>query len=163
MRLFTGLSLPPEACSPLLTLIHRLRPLADLAWTPPEKLHVTTKFVGEWPEVRLSELQQALAGVAPSGPVLIRIRGLHWMSSALCAGVEMSGDLHRATDTALAAIGVPNERRAYRPHVTLARRRHPADLPLTGLDVAPFPAAAFHLYLSANGTYTKLSTYALPK
>lgn len=162
MRLFTGLSLPPQACAPLLTVVDHLRPLVKVTWTPPEKLHITTKFIGEWPEGRLAELQQALVGAAPTGPVLVHLKGLRWMSSALCAGAEMSGDLHRATDSALGAIGVPSEKRTYRPHVTLARSRHPVDIPLAQLDVAPFQADAFHLYLSANGTYTKLSTYPLP-
>lgn len=162
MRIFTGLSLPPQACSPVLTLIDQLRPLVTLVWTPAEKLHITTKFIGEWPEVRLVELQQALAGAMPTGPVIVRLGGLQWMSSALCAEAEMSGDLHQVTDRALEAIGVPSEKRTYRPHLTLARSRRPVDIAHTGFEAVPFHATAFHLYLSANGTYTKLSTYLLP-
>src|SRR6478736_6125362 len=63
MRLFTGISLPHEAESRMMSLIGELRPHASLAWTPKDKIHITTKFIGEWPEVRLGELQQALAQI----------------------------------------------------------------------------------------------------
>lgn len=161
MRLFTGLSLPPHALEPVLALQNELRPLLNLVWTKPEKLHITTKFIGEWPESGARDLQRALSGIALSGPVRVQIRGVFWMSGVLVAGVEMSDDIHLATDAAVATIGVSPEKRPFRPHVTLARGRS-RKLPEAALDTAPFLAASFHLYLSANGTYTKLSTYALP-
>jgi len=53
MRLFTGLELPDDVAGNLAELIRRLKPAARIHWSPPENLHVTTKFVGEWPEARL--------------------------------------------------------------------------------------------------------------
>jgi 2'-5' RNA ligase len=164
MRLFVGLSAPPEVRAPILAVIDQLRPFVKLAWTPEAKLHVTTKFIGDWPEARLAELQQALSMVAVATPVDVHIQGLLWMSSALCAGVQMTGDLHAATESALERIGIAKERRAYCPHVTLgrARRRESFGEMRAALDIAPFRATSFHLYLSGNGTYTKLSDYQLP-
>ena len=63
MRLFTGLDLGCDASENLRVLIERLRPAARIQWSPPEKLHVTTKFIGEWPEGRLEELKTALAAL----------------------------------------------------------------------------------------------------
>jgi 2'-5' RNA ligase len=164
MRLFTGIAIPQDACALLTDLAHRLCPQLNLAWTPEAKLHITTKFIGEWPDSCLPELQHTLAGIVLTEPVEIHIRGLLRMSGALCAGVQMSADLHRMTDGALASLGIAKETRPFRPHVTLGRaRRVSFSVPHTDLDIAPFRANCFHLYLSANGTYTKLSDYALPK
>ena len=176
MRLFTAIALPPEARAPLLALTDRLRPLAKLAWTPEAKLHITTKFIGEWPESRLDELKQVLSAVTIAEPIDIHIRRLGWMPSSrfpltLFAGVEMSGDLPRTTEDLLEGLGILKEKRMYRPHLTLGRIRRTGrdsiealqtELQQTDLDIAPFRAPAFHLYLSANGTYTKLSDYPLP-
>lgn len=153
MRLFTALSLPPSA-------VAALGALADRMGTPQEKLHITTKFIGEWPEVRLRELQEALGRVAVIAPVDVQIRGFLWMGSALCAGVRMSSEIHLATEEQLAALGIPRETRVYSPHVTLGRGRR-ASVPVQEIDMR-FRAACFHLYLSAGGTYTKLSDYPLP-
>lgn len=169
MRLFAGIALPPEAAAPLLAQVDRWRPLGDIAWTSEEKLHITTKFIGEWPESRLDELQQALAGVRVTEPVDIRIQGFGWMASALYAGAEMPLELARVTEDSLRSLGIPKETRAYRPHVTLGRARRKASVEdlrreaaRSELRLAPFRATAFHLYLSANGTYTRLRSYPLP-
>jgi len=176
MRLFTGISLPPEARGPLLALTEHLRPLADLAWTPEAKLHITTKFIGQWPDSRIGELKQVLSAVTVREPVDVHIRNLDWMPNAqspltLYAGVQLTGDLAAATESILESIGILKEKRAYRPHVTLGRiRRTTASLhdlraavAQTTFEVAPFRARAFHLYLSTDGTYTRLSDYPLPQ
>src|ERR1700693_2408083 len=50
MRLFTAIDLPPEVTGRLDGLIAKLRPLARIRWSPAANLHITTKFVGQWPE-----------------------------------------------------------------------------------------------------------------
>jgi 2'-5' RNA ligase len=180
MRLFTGIALPHEAESRMMSLIGELRPHASLAWTPKDKLHITTKFIGEWPEARLSELQQALAEVRAPGPIEISIRRIGWLPNPrfptiLYAGVGSTPALTAlasATDTALMPLGVAKEERIFRPHVTLGRVRDRRRTNLTPLrtalnphelaDFAHFHAPAFHLYLSDSGQYTKLSDYPLP-
>ena len=176
MRLFTGISLPPEARGPLIALTDHLRPLAKLAWTSEDKLHITTKFIGEWPATRLQELQQVFTAVTVAEPVDIHIQRLGWMPNprfplTLYAGVSMTSDLPRRTEELLEGLGILKEKRVYQPHVTLGRIRRTgrdsiealqAELSHSNLDIAPFRASAFHLYLSANGTYTKLSDYLLP-
>ncbi|MEI9974190.1 MAG: 2'-5' RNA ligase family protein [Ignavibacteriota bacterium] len=62
MRLFTALDLPGEVVKNLESFVARLKPSARIQWSPPANLHVTTKFIGEWPEARLGELQKALGG-----------------------------------------------------------------------------------------------------
>jgi 2'-5' RNA ligase len=158
MRLFTGLALPPDAAEPLLAL-HRY---ADLRWIPPEKLHITAKFIGEWPEDRLGELQRALASIR-ARPFEVHIRGLDWLPTALCAGVEASPPLlalAAATDAALDPLGIVRETRAYRPHVTLARVRRRTHIKAPDF-IVRFEARSFHLYLSSSGKYTSLKEFPL--
>ena len=60
MRLFTGIAIAPRVLDNLARVLQELRPLAPLKWSPAENLHITSKFIGAWPEERLAELQAAL-------------------------------------------------------------------------------------------------------
>jgi 2'-5' RNA ligase len=175
MRLFTAIDIPPEIKDNLRKLIDRLRPTADLTWSRAENLHITTKFIGEWPEDRLAELKRALAQVPMIEPIDIAIRGLGWFPNArqprvFWAGVE-GGDalkhLAAETDRATSRLGVPVENRSYSPHLTLARLKdrprlnqlREAVANLTSQDFGTFRATSFFLYLSAGGKYTKLAEF----
>jgi RNA 2',3'-cyclic 3'-phosphodiesterase len=177
LRLFTAIDIPSDVKAALATLVDRLRPLAKLYWIPVDKLHITTKFIGEWPETRLDELKRALSAVRTSGPVEIAIRRIGWLPNPrsarmLYAGVD-AGEaltaLAAATEQAAASIGVPVEDRIFRPHVTLARTRK--RVPLDALKqalaeielsaIGSYRASSFALYLSAAGKYTKLQEFSL--
>jgi RNA 2',3'-cyclic 3'-phosphodiesterase len=182
MRLFTGIDLPEREKSSLDALLAQLRPLAPLRWSPAANLHITTKFIGEWPEARLDELGAVLSGVPNSGPIAIDVSGLGWFPNphqprifwaSVKAPPEL-GALAAATEGELKRkLGIAAEEgRPYRAHLTLARlgssttaadlgvlRRAVAALPSTGF--GSFEAAAFHLYLSEAGRYTKLASYPL--
>src|SRR5579883_820275 len=82
MRLFTGLDIAAPVLASLNDMLERLRPLARLKWSPPENLHITTKFIGEWPESRLAELQSALGAIAPGGAIEIEISGFDFFPDA---------------------------------------------------------------------------------
>src|ERR1700683_5362272 len=121
MRLFTAIDIPAAIKLRLCAFLDRLRPLAKLSWSPPDHLHVTTKFIGEWPEARLEELNQALDAVPAPGPIEIAVRGLGWFPNdrnprVFWAGVESGpelGALAQATEQSLASIGVPVEDRKF--------------------------------------------------
>ena len=90
MRLFTAIDIPQDVKAALAVILDKLRPLAKLKWIPLEKLHITTKFIGEWPdepETRLDELKQALGSITGKGSIEIVIRGLGWCTLDL-AGVD---------------------------------------------------------------------------
>ena len=177
MRLFTAIDIPADVKARLEALLHRLRPLAKLHWIPVEKLHITIKFIGEWPEARLDELKRALAAISSSAPVEIAIRRIGWLPNPRSARVLYAGvaagealtALAAATERAAQGAGVPAEERIYRPHVTLARTRK--RVPLDGLrralsevelsDIGRYQASSFALYSSADGTYTKLQEFPL--
>ncbi len=177
MRLFTGIAIPEEAAKELAKFTGKLKAYADLRWSRPEKLHLTTAFIGDWPEKRLRELREALHRVTTSGPIDLFLARAGWMPSvrfarALYAGAgpyEPLHDLHKATARVLTEVGVELEDRIYRPHVTLARRRGNTDIKKLNSHIEEmdthrltgFVATSFHLYLSADGAYTKLEEYPL--
>jgi RNA 2',3'-cyclic 3'-phosphodiesterase len=182
MRLFTGLDLPGEVVRNLEALVARLRPTARIHWSPPANLHVTTKFIGEWPEQRLPELQAALAALPerPAIEVAVARVGFYPNERAprvFWCGVEAPGlyALAADTDAATASLGVAGETRAYSPHLTLARVRDRVDLrPLDSaiaalgpLDFGHFTARSFFLYRSqlrpTGSVYTKLAEFPFSK
>jgi 2'-5' RNA ligase len=180
MRLFTAIDIPDDLTEALRSFVNRLRPTAKIAWSPIENLHVTTKFIGDWPEQRLDELKNVLASVPVNRAIEIKVKGLGWFPNSrrprvFWAGIEGGEplrDLARATEDALVQLGVPVEERAYSPHLTLARIREAVPLDRLhemlqsfpagcGFDFGSFKATQFLLYLSAGGKYTQLAGFPL--
>jgi RNA 2',3'-cyclic 3'-phosphodiesterase len=181
MRLFTAIDLPAETCLRLERLLSALRPEAPIKWSPLDNLHITTKFIGEWPEQRLEEIHDALAQVGPREPFEISLHGLGWYPNAhaprvlwveVAAGPELAA-LVQQIEQRLEAIGVAKEGRPFAPHLTLARIKHPAPLQalrqkverLQPADLGRFPVAGFSLFRSDPGSnasvYRKLRDYRL--
>ncbi len=161
MRLFTAIDIPADVKARLAALLDRLRPLADLRWIPAEKLHITTKFIGEWPEERLDELTRALAAIGGIAPVEIVIRGLGVLPRVLYARVEPNEALTALAEATERAVGIPAEDRPYRPHITLARtRKRVPRIDFEPATIGSFRASSFALYLSAGGKYTKLQEFS---
>ena len=167
MRLFTGIRLPASQEEQLGELLARLRAESPAQnWSPRENLHITVKFVGEFPEARLGELRPALAGL-PAGAPRITLRGLGWLPNphrprVLFVPVQATdalAELARRTDAALEELGVARETRAYAPHVTLARIKSTETLgparqaiaALPSVEFGSFTPEQFHLYQSQTG------------
>ena len=150
MRLFTGLDLPPDVVANLERLLRALRPTARIQWSPPANLHITTKFIGEWPEPRLAELKAALAALPRAGrdPRAHPAGGL-LPESALAARVLVRnrgarpGRAGRGHGSATAALGVAPETRAFSPHLTLARIKERVDLQPLREAIAALPELEF--------------------
>ena len=181
MRLFTAIDLPPDIRNRLADLIGRLRPLARIKWSPASNLHLTTTFIGEWPEPRLPELRNTLAGV-PMRAIPICVRRLGFFPNrrsprGFYAAVDAPdlSTLARDTQAALAKLGIEAESRAYTPHLTLARIKAPEGLAsfhkaveeLGHPEFGSFLADRFFLYHSKPGAsgsvYTKLSEFPISK
>jgi 2'-5' RNA ligase len=141
-----------------------------------ENLHITSKFIGEWPEQRLPELEEALENLSPPGGFEIAIAHFGYFPNprnprTLFAGVEAGPELANLAskiDETLRPLGVARETRPYSPHLTLARiknenihglRQHIANM--TNFDFGTFQVSEFHLYLSNKAVYTPLATYSL--
>ena len=178
MRLFTALDLAPGVVANLERLLAQLRPTTRIQWSPPANLHVTTKFIGEWPDERLAELKTVL-GALPARPAIpVRIHHLGFFPNphaprVFWCGIEAPGlaELAAETDRATAALGVAAETRAFSPHLTLARIKDRLNLQplreaiagLPELEFGDFVAAGFYLYQSqlrpGGSVYTKLAEF----
>ena len=180
MRLFTAIAIPRRVLDNLARLLKELRPLAPVHWSPVENLHVTTKFIGEWPEERLPEIEDALENLNPPGAFDIALGKFGYFPNphnpraffaCVQAGAELA-TLAGSIDQALAPLGILKEPRGYSPHLTLARikhenigglRQHIANM--TNTDFGTFRATEFHLFLSETGpqgsVYTSLASYPL--
>jgi len=181
MRLFVGLDLPYEMRRNLELLLHLLKPKARIQWSPVSNLHLTTKFIGDFPEARLGELKLALGAVDFPSALRIAIRGLNWFPNAdrprvLVAGIEAPAGLlalARDTDAACMRLGIEAEKKVFHPHLTLARIRAAESLvelkkaisDLPSVDFGAFPAERFHLYQSqlapSGSIYTKLASFPI--
>jgi 2'-5' RNA ligase len=179
MRLFVAIDLPPKVIADLASLLARLKPSSRINWSPIENLHITTKFIGEWPEERLPELTAALHALPPRTAIAIAIEKLGFFPNphaprVLWAGVH-GGDaltqLARETEDALATLGIAKEQRPYSPHLTLARIKTPGKQPellqavakLPSLDFGNFTADRVFLYRSktapTGSVYTQLAEF----
>jgi 2'-5' RNA ligase len=182
MRLFTGLDLPAEVVRNLEKLLDDLRPTARIQWSPPANLHITTKFIGEWPEERVDELKAALAELPSRPEIPLNIRQVGFFPNpksprVFWCGIEAQGlaELAADTDRATASLGIESEKRAYSPHLTLARIKERLELgPLrekiaarASLDFGSFRATSFFLYhsrlRSGGSVYTKLAEFPFSK
>src|SRR5580698_10487410 len=179
MRLFTGVDLPDNVREKLERLLMHLRPCAHLKWSPLYNLHVTLKFIGEWPEEKLPQLEAALRTVAPRRAIPAEVKGLGWFPNphhprVFWAGVhggESFSLLAKDIDVGLAPLGIAAEERVFNAHLTLARIKEPVPLQalrsaiaaLESVEFGAFDVSRFYLYRSqpgpAGSIYTKLSEY----
>jgi 2'-5' RNA ligase len=185
LRLFTGIAAPPDINSRIDDFVRPLKPLVPIRWSPASNFHITTKFIGSWPEDRLTEMKSTLATLPPTGPFKIAIRGLGFYPNPQRPRIFWTGvdggeplvQLAAQTDALCATLGIPSETKPYSPHLTLARmdpkaRLAPLHTTLAKLpapDFGDFDVTAFHLYLSQQLTrsghggsvYTSLAEFPL--
>jgi 2'-5' RNA ligase len=180
MRLFTGLALDPAILNNLEQVVKELRPLAPLNWSPLANLHITSKFIGAWPEPGLNELKQAIGEIQPPAAFPVSIERFGYFPNPhhprvlfadVKAGPELA-ELARGIDRRLVPLGVAHEERPYTPHLTLAKikdepiralQQHIANM--KNFDFGTFQVSEFHLYMSTARTggseYKILATWPL--
>ena len=166
MRLFVALEPPADALAELEAVVAPLRSQwPDLRWAGMDRWHVTLAFLGEVDEATLGDLVARLArasGRHPSQDVHIGQGGAFpsaRRARVLCAHIEgdkqaLSGLAALAASVAAAARRAgapsPDEDRRYRPHLTLARTRQPADLAVLTGSLSAFAGSmwtASHVHL----------------
>ncbi len=174
-RLFVAIR-PPEPVRDL--LIDAMADSPELRWVGDEQLHLTLRFIGEVERPLASDIAAAL-GTIRFDRFQIRLKDVgrfdHRNIGTLWAGVEPNvpvASLAAKVERACQSVGLEAERRAFHPHVTLARfnRRsgRAADAFIErnrGLAWPPFEADRFILFeshLSRHGPhYEAVETYLL--
>lgn len=169
MRLFVAITPPAVVLDELEAAVGPLRSQwPGLRWATQDAWHLTLAFLGEVSEEKAAALAPRLERAARRHPALSLSFGpggafpAPGRARVLWAGID--GD--RAALTALArsvaagarraGAGPPDEDRKFRPHVTLARCRAPADVgplvrSLAGYAGSPWTAAEIHLIRSYLG------------
>jgi len=130
MRVFIAIDLSTEMRSALAKLQQELEPLTDTArWVAPESIHVTLKFIGEIAEKRLADIDASLTGLTWKS-FAITVRGVGFFPGnrsprVFWAGMEAPTmqNLAEQLDSRMERLGFDKEKRAFRPHITLARAR----------------------------------------
>jgi 2'-5' RNA ligase len=176
MRLFVGLAPSAAALDDLDAACARLRPQrGELRWTSRELWHVTVAFLGEVGEDSLPGLLPRLERAARRHLEFgLSLAGAGAFPSPARANVlwaGLSGDKKALGELAMsvgagarrAGAPPPDEGRRYRPHVTLARCRMPADVrsivaELSGYQGPAWTAGEIHLIRSMLGGQARYET-----
>ncbi|MGZ8287172.1 MAG: RNA 2',3'-cyclic phosphodiesterase [Allosphingosinicella sp.] len=124
-RLFVAIRPPATVRARLLDLMGGV---AGARWQDEEQLHLTLRFIGEVDRHMAHDVDAALSSVhhpafsiALNGLGAFDRRGEPVTLWAGFAPQEPLRALHKKVDQALVRVGVEPDRRAYMPHVTIAR------------------------------------------
>ena len=174
-RLFVAIR-PPEPIRDL--LIDAMDDSADFRWQNDEQLHLTLRFVGEVDGPQADDLADALGRVrAESFELRVSDLGRFEQRSggALWAGVEPKdavAALAAKIERVCQQVGLEPERRAFHPHITLARWKGRRTCEVQsflerrrGLSSDPFQVDRFILFesrLARHGAhYAEAASYPL--
>ncbi|MGH9717923.1 MAG: RNA 2',3'-cyclic phosphodiesterase [Candidatus Acidiferrales bacterium] len=188
MRLFVALDLPDEIRKSLADAIGRLKPkFRGARWVRSESMHLTLKFIGhavsDGDTQKLDDLRAALAAVRSDGPAELHYRGIGFFPNSrrprvVWCAVESSPNLAQLAahiENTLEHMGIPREKRAFVPHLTLARIESPrgieslvrAAAELQSADFGSASETAFYLFESklkpSGAEYKKIDTYRFTK
>lgn len=130
-RLFVGLRPPAGIRAQLRAIMGGVR---AARWQDDDQIHLTLRFIGEVDRPVAEDVALALGQVHAPAPV-VTLAGVgafdrQGRTDAIWAGVaphDALAQLHKKVDRALTSVGLAPERRAYLPHITLARLPRSAD------------------------------------
>lgn len=180
MRIFIAIDLPKDIRNAVGEVQRELRPLTDKTrWVAPDSIHITLKFLGEVPEKQIDDIDAALAGLSWKH-FTITVRGVGFFPGnrsprIFWAGMEAPTvqGLTEQLDIRMERVGFEKEKRAFRPHITLARARDTrmdsalvkAASQFDGHEFGSFIADRVFLFRStlkpAGAIYEKLKEYLL--
>ena len=159
IRLFAALAVPADLAE---GLARRQNGLSGARWRPVDSLHVTLCFIGEVAETLAADIDAELSRI--DGPtVALTLEGAGAFGEgtdvrAVWAGVAENAELRVLAgrcERAARRAGASLQRRAYRPHVTLAYLRRPEPRDVAAwigannlLRSPPFSPPGFGLYSS---------------
>ncbi|MBR5097740.1 MAG: RNA 2',3'-cyclic phosphodiesterase [Spirochaetales bacterium] len=129
IRAFVAVPIPEAASKELDRYLNSLKNMTDLRWVTAAQFHITLRFLGEQTQEIIEHVRDALSHVRFS-PFEIELSYTGAFPNMRCPRVLwLSGNQGKRELIALAetvnksmdAIGLPHEKRAFKPHLTLAR------------------------------------------
>ena len=132
VRLFVAINPPERVREQIASGTQELRNIDGIRWVDPGAVHLTLKFIGEADEDAAREVAGVLHEVAARyGPFEARLTAPGAFPNfrrprVVWFGLEGGEDLlalQEDLEEALASLGIEQEGRAFRPHLTLGRAR----------------------------------------
>ena len=177
-RLFVAVPVPPGLAASIEAAVDPWKAAVPRArWTPPERRHLTLRFLGATDRARVPWIEDRLAeAAARCRPFEVVVRGLGAFPSPRRARVLWVGlddaegsvaGLAEAVQEALAPE-FPPDRRPFSPHVTVARCDPPTALPMREVaaslaigSLAVGEVALVRSHLGASPRYETLARFPL--
>lgn len=175
LRLFVAADLPDAIRASLGTLRTEI---PGVRWLPHDQYHLTLRFLGDTPEPKRMDVEQALS-LLTGEPAELALEQLAVFPAlrrprVLVVRMSESGSLaavQREIERSMVGLGYEPETRAFTAHVTIARMKEPdprrlgAFLDQVEPPVGVFRIDAFHLYESRLGrtgaSYVRLHSFPL--
>lgn len=178
MRLFAGIPLPEQIREAIDRVIRDWKAeVSGIKYVERENLHITLKFIGEVEEQKAERIKELL-GMVSFNPIEVELEGVGAFPSAdrprvvwigVKKGFNEIAALSRQIDELLAWEGIPQEMKAFHPHVTIGRvRRYSPAIKskmekYAGRSFGSFTVDRFVLYKSTltprGPIYDRLQTY----
>lgn len=117
-------------------------PTRTIRWEQAEKLHITVRFIGDYPSAKLPDLIEALrAPLATHTPFWINFtkpvvnsERMIWLEAGI--GNDSLNSLYRRVEPVMTEFQIKPSH-SFHAHITLARFREGAPLPLISTEVDP--------------------------
>ena len=136
IRSFLAFELPPQIRQVLMDVYGNVKKTSlDVRWVRPEGIHLTVIFMGDVREEDISPMGELIGETCPKyGPFTMALKGMGCFPNSrkprvLWLGVE--GTLERMSrfrdeiQRDLIPFGIQEEKRDFRPHLTLGRFKKP--------------------------------------
>lgn len=144
-RLFTAISLSEPVRSSVYAVAETLADeIEGVRWVRRENLHVTLRFLGEFPDSRVAEYLSWMREAAAHLPLRLSVGGVGGFPSSGSARVIWVGarddtgeieKVYNVLDKGAEKCGLKREGRKYRPHITVGRAgRRPMDIPASAIE-----------------------------
>lgn len=181
MRVFVALDIPEEVRRAIGEHIVQWEKLCRGArWVRVEGLHVTLKFIGEVQPEMVERIRTHLATIRLAAPVEMSFREVGFFPNERHPRVFWVGitatpnldELAAEVEQGLESLGIPQEQRPFRPHLTVARFKsedgldhlHKAVRDAGLLEFGSTRTGEVHLYRSqlkpGGAEYTRLKTFS---
>ena len=166
-RLFLAVWLPDALRDAVAAQLARWQWPPGAKLQPPERWHLTLHFIGNVPVARIEEVAAGLDVAFEPFEITLQQPKVWPGGIAVMLPNEVPAALlalHQRLAGALEALALPVEERAFRPHLTLARRAAGARAPADAPPLPPWRADGYRLVrsLPGGGGYQPVRLYASP-
>ncbi|MCK4869796.1 MAG: RNA 2',3'-cyclic phosphodiesterase [Gammaproteobacteria bacterium] len=167
IKAFFAVAIPDAIQEQLVVVMEQLQPRSlGVDWIPPEKMHITMRFLGNIAPDYSEMAEQAAAAIAKIPPFSVQLHSLVLFPSPqnpriLVVKPESYIELLRANlviEKAVQTFEVKRRQRAYVPHVTLGRLAEDYYLPSLDISLPEMELSVEEItfFQSVDGVYMPL-------